>query len=541
MKVSDYINDSKKRLWTRRVLSSMAQAPNQKGSNKRRRVAPPAGSYIYLRQEDFLNELTPGAHDINSKYMSKRPIYKDSGEKNAKGQTKWVLVGYDDVETVALGIQECIIGKKISHFAGDGFWISNETEDKARFDKLISWMDMAGISHAAWLQLVRSVFRTGDGAIYLYRTEEGIEYKVFGYEEGSVLYPKTDINGKTTVARKYTFDGHATVDIFTGDGSETWMMIDENDDDFHDYVKEDTTKSEDGWYLVKKSEPQAGKGRCQCIYFRIDDIPTGPAQLSIEALEDACSYMSEEMKNTAFPILFLKSEKLVSLPPSEMNGKTIGVKGSSDALAHSDAKFLAPPDASNTATIHLKNLWDNIVRTCMSVFVEPDVLKQGADSSTTIKIMFAPEIQWCQNIWPQFFKGVRDIMTIMKALVGAMENDIKGYEKLRTSVGPNVWMPQNIAEQVKNECDQVYARIKSREAAMEDLGSQHVGDYGKIKEEWEYEIRIKSEIPAEVKAKYGVSGDGSGDSGSGSGRGSGSGSGKTGVTKQAAGKSIQGA
>ena len=217
------------------------------------------------------------------------------------------------------------------------------------------------------------------------------------------------------------------------------------------------------------------------------------------------------------------------------------MKGSSDALAHSDAKFLAPPDASNTATIHLKNLWDNIVRTCMSVFVEPDVLKQGADSSTTIKIMFAPEIQWCQNIWPQFFKGVRDIMTIMKALVGAMENDVKGYEALRTSVGPNVWMPQNIAEQVKNECDQVYARIKSREAAMEDLGSQHVGDYGKIKEEWEYEIRIKSEIPAEVKAKYGVSGDGSGDSESGSGRGSGSGSGKTGVTKQAAGKSIQGA
>ena len=214
--------------------------------------------------------------------------------------------------------------------------------------------------------------------------------------------------------------------------------------------------------------------------------------------------MSEEMKNTAFPILFLKTEKLVSLPPSEMNGKTIGVKGSADALAHSDAKFLDPPDASNIATIHLENLWNNIVRTCMSVFVEPDVLKQGADSSTTIKIMFAPEIQWCQNVWPQFFKGVRDLINVIIALVGVEEGEPDRYAKLRVSVGQNIWMPQNVAEQVKNECDQVYARIKSREAAMEDLGSQHVGDYGKIKEEWEYELQIKSEIPAKVKAQYGV-------------------------------------
>lgn len=499
--ISDYINDSKKQLWTRRVVSAPAPAQNQKGRNKRRSVVPPVGSFITLRQEDFLNEITPSAHDINSKFMSKRPIYKDTGIKDAKGRTKWELVGYDDVETVALGIQECIIGKKISHFAGDGFWTSNETEDKEAYDKLISWLDMSGISKFAWLQLVRSVFRTGDGAIYIYRDDNGIDYKVFGYEEGSVLYPKVDINGNTTVARKYTFDGHVTVDIFNSEGMETWMQLDDDDDSI--IPKENRTKSEDGYVLVKKMANQAGK-RVQCIYFRVPDIPTGPAQLSIEALEDACSYMSEEMKNSAFPILFLKTENLVSLPPSEMNGKTIGVKGSTDALAHSDAKFLDPPDASNVATIHLENLWNNIVRTCMSVFVEPDVLKQGADSSTTIKIMFAPEIQWCQNIWPYFFKGVRDLMNVMKALVGAQEGDVKRYEKLLISVGPNVWMPQNIAEQVKNECDQVYARIKSREAAMEDLGSQHVGDYGKIKEEWEYELQIKAEIPAKVKAQYGV-------------------------------------
>ena len=122
MRISDYINDSKKRLWTRRLVGAPVLEQNQKGRNKRRTVVPPAGTFITLRQEDFLNEITPSAHDINSKYMSKRPIYKDTGIKDANGKTKWELVGYDDVETVALGIQECIIGKKISHFAGDGFW-----------------------------------------------------------------------------------------------------------------------------------------------------------------------------------------------------------------------------------------------------------------------------------------------------------------------------------------------------------------------------------------------------------------------------------
>lgn len=527
MKISDYINDSKKKQWVRRVNEAVPQQPGR----KRRSIGPPRGSFVVMTQDMFLNEITPGAHDVNSKYMSKRPIWGPTGKKNAEGKEEYKIVGYDDVESVALGIQECIIDKKVSHFAADGFWIANETEDKKRFDKLISWFDISGVNHPAWIELIRSCFRTGDGAIYIYQTDDGIEYKVFGYEEGSVLYPKTDIDGKTIVARKYQFDSKQAVDIFTDEYIDTWMQIEDDDESI--IPKEGRTKSEDGYVLVRHKDAQAGNGRCQCIYFRVPDIPTGPAQLSIESLEDACSYNAEEMKNTAFPILFLKSEKLVSLPPSDMNGKTIGVKGPADAVAHSDAKFLTPPDASNIATIHLDTLWNNIVRTCMSVFVEPDVLKQGADSSTTIKIMFAPEIQWCQNMWPIFFKGVRDLVNVFKALVGKIEGEPSEYEKMRVSVGQNIWMPQNIAEQVKNECDQVYARIKSREAAMEDLGSQHVGDYGKIKEEWEYELRIKSEIPAEVKAKYGDTGN------TGTGEGEESNPSKPGVDNNSPGRTIQ--
>ena len=88
------------------------------------------------------------------------------------------------------------------------------------------------------------------------------------------------------------------------------------------------------------------------------------------------------------------------------------------------------------------------------------------------------------------------MVNVFKALVGKVQGDIAGYESLKVSVGQNIWLPQNVSELVKNECDQVYARIKSREAAMEDLGTAHIDDYETIQKEWEYELEIKSSIPA---------------------------------------------
>ena len=43
---------------------------------------------------------------------------------------------------------------------------------------------------------------------------------------------------------------------------------------------------------------------------------------------------------------------------------------------------------------------------------------------------------------------------------------------------------------------------------MQDIGNSYKGDYEQIQEEWEEELRIKAEIPAEIKAKYGESSEG---------------------------------
>lgn len=489
MDVSKYINPAKKKPWTRRVADDSRSSTT--GWTKK-----------IMTQDDFLNEVCSAAHKINSPMMSRRPIYGPTGEKNASGKEKWGIVGYDNIETVPISKQESIISKKISHFSADGFWTASESDDEDRFSTLMSWADTVGLK-TAFIEVIRSAMRTGDGAVYLYQTadrDDPIQYEVYGYEEGSVLFPSVDFDGRKMVARKYKFNGHDAVDIFTPDQRETWMKLDKGMDDYGMFVKEDQTPevSDDGYTLVRRLKGQAGN-LCQCIYFRFEDIPTGPVQEAIEKLEDAKTYVGEHLKGSAMPILFMKAEKTTSLPPSSLANRALGVRGTTDSLAHSDAKWLAPPDASNIANLHIDGIEDDIREGALSVKIDPEIIKQGSDSSATMKILYAPESQWAQIHWPEVFKSVKQLMLVFKALVGKVEEDVTGYSEMRISVGQNIWIPQNAAEALKMELDSVYGRIKSRRAAIQDSGNSHKGDYEQIAHEWEEELSMKQ--------KYGTKSD----------------------------------
>lgn len=483
MNVSDYINYSKKKPWFRRVVD---ESPGTHLGYKLK----------IMTQDDFLNEVCSAAHPINSKMMSRRPIYGPTNERDKNGKEKWAIIGYDEIEVVPSTKQEAIIGKKIAHFSGEGFWVANESKDEERFGKLMSWVDQAGLM-TGFTEAVTAAFRTGDAAIYVYQTDDPecpIQYEVYDYEHGSMLFPKETFDGRKSLARKYKFDGHDAVDIFTTNRIETWMQIDDDDDSV--IPVDGRTKSEDGYTLVRSKDAQAGSRLCQCVYFRVDDIPTGPVQRQIEKLEDGKTYIGEHLKGSAMPILFTKAEKTSSLPPSRLANKAIGVKGTSDSLAHADAKWLAPPDASNIATLHVNGLDDDIKDGAMAVFIDPEIIRQGSDSSATMQILYDPEIQWAKNHWPWFFKPVRQLMAVFKALVGKVEGDPKGYDDMRISVGQNIYIPRNKAEALKMELDQLYAGSKSVHAVMSDAGNTHLGDYEQILKEKEEKLALEAKYSA---------------------------------------------
>lgn len=485
MNVSDFIRPDRKKPWRRRT---MGDTPDDYNSP----------IYVQMTQEDFLNEINESAHYINSHAMSTRPIYGPTGKQDKNGKDIWGIVGYDEIEATPVGLQREIISKKISHFSADGFWVASESDDEKRFTTLMSWFDRVGLK-TAFIELVSSVFNTGDGAIYLYQTgdpDDPIDYEVFSYLTGSTLFPRTDINGKTSFARGYRFEGHDAVDLFYNDKIETWMKLDDGDESIIPGGAE-REKSEDGYTLVRRKQSQVGSNLCQCIYFWIEDIPTGCAQTEIEKLEGAKTYVGEHLKGSSMPILFVKAEKMGQLPPSKFANRSIGVKGTSDSIAKADAKFLAPPDASNIATLHIGNLERGIRDTCLSVKIDPEVIKQGSDSSATMRILYSPEIQWAQIMWPNFFKSVKKMMLVFKTLVGKVEKDVTGYDALPISVGQNIYIPSNTKEAIELEIEQVHARVKSRRAAMQDIGNSHKGDYDQIQKEWDDEIQKKATAKSE--------------------------------------------
>lgn len=465
-----------------------------------------AANYQLLTQDDLMNEIAPSAHKIMSDYISQRPIYAPTGEKDPEtGKEKWAITGYDNLEQVSLGLQRAFSIKKASHFAGKGFWIANENKPDDLYQRFKSWTDKAGLQ-TAYMDVVLSCFQTGDGAIYLYQRGNDIEYKVFSKLYGDTLYPDEDADRNPVLYRQYVYKNRNAVDVYNTKYRETWVManpqIDEDKDWLSMYAQNDAyEESDDGYIRIYRAENQVGNDYIQAIYFRVNDIPSGVAQDSIEALERALSYVAEEVKSSAFPMLFIKSGNIKSLPPMDAHGKVLGVTGDTETVKNSDAKYLTPPDASNIATLNINKLTENIIRSTMSVFIEPEILKQGSDSSTTIKIMFVPEIQWCQTMWTQFYHPVKELVEVFKRLVGKVEGKPTEYASLMLSVGQEIWLPQNEKELVEIETNKVYAKIQSREAAMDNLGNQHIGDYDKIREETADDLDMKTRIPAVAKAE----------------------------------------
>lgn len=488
--------------------------------------------YQYLTEYDLLNESCEGAHLINSKYMSRRPVYevqtrtidvplKDVDGNpvlNADGSPKtepkeikeWVITDYEDIETVRSGLPELIIKQKTSHLAKNGIEIANEGSEHKLFDTFRSWKDISGID-AGWLQSIYGCGKGGDALIYQYVHNDTIEYTIFCTLYGDQIFPNKDDKGNDMNVRRYLLNGREAVDIFMDDYIETYVrgdISDENDNGIQSWwsvVKGwfkniSRKKTEDGWERISRTPSQLGRGMCQAVYIRFEDTPIGPAMQNINAWERGASYVSDKMRSTAFSKLFLKSSKIKNLPPLSSGEEVIGVENAdADILKASEAKYLAPPDISNLAEINLKNITDAIMQSTMSIDLQPEILKSGADSSQTLKLLLRREIQWAQVVWPQVRPSAKKVIDVLKALVAKIEGN-GDFTKLKVSVWNTPWMPVDEAAQIDNATKLVYAGILSKENARHELNLQYTDDAKYVKEEQEEELYRKTYIPKKAEA-----------------------------------------
>ena len=493
----------------------------------------PGLNYQHLSNEDLLKESTEGAHLINSNVYSSRPVYdvverkievlNDKGIVEEKTVMDEVIVGYDDVETVRSGLPDLLIRQKASHLGKNGIEIADEgADDKEGFDFLCSYKDASGVD-AAWVDLLYSAGKCGDAALYIYRIGSEFGFSIYSTEEGSTLFEHKDSRGRPVLVRLYKLRGRSAVDIFTSELISTWIKGDPDDftpksepdkKSWWDLVKgwfrgaSPMRRSEDGWTCVDTREPQIGSNVLQIVYLRLQDTFIGEAMQNINALDRALSYTSDKMRSTAFSKFMVKALKIKNLPPLSSGEEVIGIEGDAETLKASDAKHLPPPDISNIATINLKNIKDAIMNATMSVDLPPEILKSGADSSQTLKILMRREIQWCHVMWPRVMPAARHAVAILKAMADKTEGGGGRFSRLRTSVWNTPWIPQDEDAIADRMCKLSYASLISQKNGRRELNLQYTDDEELIRKEQEAKIYretyIKLKAQADARRDFGL-------------------------------------
>lgn len=525
----------RKKLWRRRVADDAEVRPP---SNAEHYYMPEESyeRFQYLTQTDFMKEIEASAHGINDRYQSTRPIREvkeveveeigDDGVVVKKKVKQWVTTGYDELETARFGYQKRFAITKSAHGAGDGFTINNEQLDKSetahrRFDALNSYKDMAGLDMAL-MEIHMSCNQTCDAGLYLYvNALDEIDYKVYSFLDGYEICPDSDEKGNPIYYVYYSLNGRNACDVHSTEFFDTWVQADIPDSEpekvnlWWEKVKgffkigdiKDNVTSEDGWRRVAHKERQIGAGIGQFAYYWIPDIPSGISQKDIEALERNTSFVLEGVKNATFDTLFVKATGIKNLPPVGGHGSVIAVEGDTESLKASDAKRLAPSDISNVAEIASKELKDSILHSTMSVIVDPDILRSGADSSSAMKLCFNDEVKYAMTMQPFFFKPLKKTVAIFKHLVAKVEKDPE-YATLRTSITQNIWIPQNFSENVENVTKMKYAGIISAENSRHELDINYPDDMTRVATEMAQELYMKTMVPLAAKhdaqVKYGI-------------------------------------
>ena len=165
MKISDYI---KKPLWYRNVYTKGSEAPQTVLNNAFVPSYPMTldkSKKQILSQTNFLNELSPSAHEIYSTTIrSLRPKYRYD-----KPTQKLVLNGYEEVERIAMPFESSIRENKTAYCFGNEIWFGNEGGEATaeKMSRFKSWWNSANMK-ACISSMGSHLFGTADAAVALY-------------------------------------------------------------------------------------------------------------------------------------------------------------------------------------------------------------------------------------------------------------------------------------------------------------------------------------------------------------------------------------
>lgn len=417
---------------------------------------------VLMTQADFVRQFYPQSHVINDP-----TVFPDIYKKDPVSGNYYL----QPVTRCAFAFQQLIAEKQILHLTGNNMQFElgkkadteeQENENNELFATFIDGWNKKKME-IVFYDAVRSVKITADTAVIGYMKDGKFGMKTLSYQNGDILYPHFDsLTGELLLFARTYYD-------YDEKGVEKTQYVEVWDNKYIYTARRNTQENVVVSFINKIfglsgfSAPVVkphGFSRIPVAYFRNDD---GPAwifsQNSIEQYEEAVSYLSENNKAYAFPIMYLKGDG-VSIE-GDMNGSVKAITMDSDG----DAGFLEKQDASASFATQLNLLYKLIYE--QSFAVTPPELKSGDLPGVAVKLLFSPAIEKATNDANAMQDFVDDITDIFKEGYG---KELGIYTKL-AGLNINTWVQpyvhQNQTELITNIATAVQNKFLSKQTATE--------------------------------------------------------------------------
>lgn len=440
---------------------------------------------VIKTQKDFLREFYPTSHKIFDK-----DLYPDIWRKNPE-DNKWYV---QEIQRTAFAFQQVIHTKHTLHLTGNDiqFELAGDPEMKkqeeninllAKFKKGWYMHDME-IRH---YEAVSSYMKVAEAAVVGYFDKnKKFGTRTLAFDRGDTLYPQTDpLTGELVVfARKY-YD-------YDEEGNEKIEWVEVWDDRkfyrFKKQANEGAVKE-----TIKKIAKIFGIDDYTCVeekdhgfpfipvaYVRNDDGPCWSAvQKNIEDYEEAFSYLCENNKAYAFPIMKLKGDgdDITIIGDTDGSAKTIQITDT-----NGDADFINGTDASEAFATQLNKSYDLIYE--LSFTVKPPELKSGDLPGVAIKLLYSPAIEVAENDAKKMHPFLDQLVRICKYGIGMEEDCMATMTGLPIHAWVEIYVHQNKSEIITNLATAVQNGFLSKQTASERCPDFPVNDeYDRIMRE----------------------------------------------------------
>ena len=423
-------------------------------------------------QADFLREYYPSSHRI----MDEKE-YPDIWKQNPENG-KWYQ---QKIQRTAFAFQQLIHAKHQLHITGndiqfelaDGDDYDNEksVEENQKTLNLFKKGWLMRDMEIRFFEAVGAYLKVAECAIVGFFDEnKKFCTRTLSYDRGDILYPHFDslTGNPLCFARKY-YD-------YDDEGNQKTEYVEAWDKQkFYRFkkavkqgkVKEVVTKIAkifgiDDYTLVE--EKYHGFQFVPVAYARNDKGPCWyMVQRNIEDYEEAFSYLCENNKAYAFPILSLTGDgDDITITGDDITGsaKTIMITD-----PNGKAQFLNGTDASDAFATQLNKSYDLIYE--LSFTVKPPELKSGDLPGVAIKLLYSPALEVAMNDSQELQPFLDQLLRICKFGIGTDENCVATMVGLPINAWINPYVHSNKTEVITNIATAVQNGFLSKQTASE--------------------------------------------------------------------------